>query len=240
MRKVLALLLCALLSLMPCMALADGAPDALDMTRPLDSAAYQFDFAPWYSSMNDVLAAFGENTVWHRTSAGSLVSPNAGDMTIMECDYTSAITGADARLQLIFEAFADGDSTAELLVGVRMIEELSDLDALKAYISDVAARFDDMAERKVLDMTAKPGCRQFASLERQLRVRSRIGGQVLYEQRRQFHRSRWRRAYRRYADMAERAQECRRIHERRRALLRDIRICAQASRSVIHANARRA
>ena len=59
MRKVLALLLCALLSLMPCMALADGAPDALDMTRPLDSAAYQFDFAPWYSSMNGSMNSSG-------------------------------------------------------------------------------------------------------------------------------------------------------------------------------------
>lgn len=98
MRKVLALLLCTLLSLTSCMALADGAPDALDMTRPLDSAAYQFDFAPWYSSMTDVLAAFGENAVWHRTSAGSLISPTAGYMTIMECDYPSAITGANARL----------------------------------------------------------------------------------------------------------------------------------------------
>lgn len=164
MRKVLALLLCALLSLTSCMALADGAPDALDMTRPLDSAAYQFDFAPWYSSMDDVLAAFGENTVWHRTSAGSLISPIAGDMTIMECDYPSAITGANARLQLIFETFADGDSTADLLVGVRMVEELNDLDALNAYISDVAARFDDMAERKVLDMTAKQVVGKFASL----------------------------------------------------------------------------
>ena len=37
--RIIALLLCALLSLMPCMALANGAPDALDMTRPLDSAA---------------------------------------------------------------------------------------------------------------------------------------------------------------------------------------------------------
>lgn len=164
MRHILALLLCALLSLMPCMALADGAPDALDMTRPLDSAAYQFDFAPWYSSMNDVLAAFGENAVWHRTSAGSLVSPIAGDMTIMECDYTSAITSADARLQLIFEAFADGDSTAYLLVGVRMIEELSDLDALNAYISNVSARFDDMAGRNVLDLTARQVVGKFASL----------------------------------------------------------------------------
>lgn len=164
MRHILALLLCALLSLMPCMALADGAPDALDMTRPLDSAAYQFDFAPWYSYMDDILAAFGENAVWHRTSAGSLISPTAGDMTVMESDYPSAITGANARLQLIFEAFADGDSTAELLVGVRMVEELNDIDALNAYISEVAARFDDMAERKVLGMTAKQVIGKFASL----------------------------------------------------------------------------
>ena len=45
-----------------------------------------------------------------------------------------------------------------------MIEELSGLDALNAYISNVAARFDDMAGRKVLDMTAKQVVGKFASL----------------------------------------------------------------------------
>lgn len=177
MKKLFAILMCALLALMPLMALADGAPDALDMTQPLDGATYEFDFAPWYSSMDNALSAFGSETVWRKTLAGSLSSPKTGDMTVMECDYTSAITGKSARIQLIFETLEPyADAYEEALVGIRMIEELSDMDALNAYISETAARFDDMAARNALDMTAKQATSKFVSLSENFAADSEASG----------------------------------------------------------------
>lgn len=157
--KRMTLLVAVLLALLlPLSALADAAPEALDMTAPLEAAEYQFDFLPWFTTFDDALAAFdleaGDYTL---TIAGTSSVVEPGNRSILEFSYPSALTGNDARVQLIFELIpADANDTAYKLIGVRTIESLADLDALNAYIDAVDSRFSDMLERKVVNMVAKP------------------------------------------------------------------------------------
>lgn len=161
--KRMTLLVAVLLALLlPLSVLADAAPpaapEALDMTAPLEAAEYQFDFLPWFTTFDDTLAAFdleaGDYTL---TIAGTSSVVEPGNRSILEFSYPSALTGNDARVQLIFELIpADADDTAYKLIGVRAIEGLADLDALNAYIDAVDARFSDMLEREVVNMVAKP------------------------------------------------------------------------------------
>ena len=65
--KRMTLLVAVLLALLlPLSVLADAAPpaapEALDMTAPLEEGAYQFDFLPWFTTLDDALAAFGWRT----------------------------------------------------------------------------------------------------------------------------------------------------------------------------------
>lgn len=161
--KRMTLLVAVLLALLlPLSVLADAAPpaapEALDMTAPLEAAEYQFDFLPWFTTFDDALAAFdleaGDYTL---TIAGTSSVVEPGNRSMLEFSYPSALTGNDARVQLIFELIpADADDTAYKLIGVRAIEGLADLDALNAYIDAVDARFSDMLEREVVNMVAKP------------------------------------------------------------------------------------
>ena len=93
--------------------------------------------------MTTALAAFdleaGDYTLGPSPGTSSVVEP--GNRSILEFSYPSALTGNDARVQLIFELIpADADDTAYKLIGVRAIEGLADLDALNAYIDAVDAR----------------------------------------------------------------------------------------------------
>ncbi len=160
--KRLILLMVALMALLPLGALADAAPpaapEALDMTAPLEAAEYQFDFLPWFTTFDDALAAFGlEDGDYRLINAGTSTVVDPGSRCVAEFEYPSALSGNEAQMQLIFERIpADANDAAYKLIGVRAMESLADLDALNAYIDAVDSRFSDMLERKVVNIVAKP------------------------------------------------------------------------------------
>ena len=161
--KRMTLLVAVLLALLlPLSVLADAAPsaapEALDMTAPLEAAEYQFDFLPWFTTFDDALAAFGlEDGDYRLINAGTSTVVDPGSRCVAEFEYPSSLSGNESQMQLIFERIpADANDTAYKLIGVRTIESLADLDALNAYIDAVDSRFSDMLERKVVNMVAKP------------------------------------------------------------------------------------
>ena len=160
--KRMTLLVAVLLALLlPLSALADAAPEALDMTAPLEAAEYQFDFLPWFTTFDDALAAFGlEDGDYRLINAGTSTVVDPGSRCVAEFEYPSSLSGNESQMQMIFERIpADANDTAYKLIGVRTIESLADLDALNAYIDAVDSRFSDMLERKVVNMVARKAAR---------------------------------------------------------------------------------
>lgn len=159
MKRVLSLILFLLLLLVCSGAAAEStAPEVLDMTAPLEAAEYQFDFLPWFTTLDDALAAFGlEDGDYRLIIAGASVLVDSGSRCVAEFEYPSALSGHEAQMQLIFERIpADADDTAYKLIGMRAMESLADLDALNAYIDAVDARFSDMLGRNAVNMATKP------------------------------------------------------------------------------------
>lgn len=158
--KRLILLMVALMALLPLGALADAAPpaapEALDMTAPLEEGAYQFDFLPWFTTLDDALAAFGlEDGDYRLIIAGPIAPSEPGCRTVVEFEYPSALSGSGASAQLIFEYMPTGaDGTGkDLLIGVRLIESLADFDAFSAYMDAIGQRFEGMAGSKAVART---------------------------------------------------------------------------------------
>lgn len=149
-KKLLSLLLALLLPICAAPALADGdvtnAPEALDIFAPAESQSYEFDFLPWFTSPEDAQSIFQlDDTV--------RLHSNDGSRTTLEFGYPSALTGSDARVQLIFDALtleSDPDAPPALsLTGVCVIETFADHDGQKAWIDSFDARFNGFNYIKV-------------------------------------------------------------------------------------------
>lgn len=159
--KRMTLLVAVLLALLlPLSVLADAAPpaapEALDMTAPLEAAEYQFDFLPWFTTFDDALAAFGlEDGDYRLIIAGPVVPSEPGCRAVVEFEYPSALSGISASVQLIFEYMPTGaDGTGEnLLIGVRLIDSLADLEAFSAYMDAIGQRFEGIAGSNAVTRT---------------------------------------------------------------------------------------